>query len=1408
MPRRYFNWKLAIVLVIGLVVLGATAFGLRQWRRSNRSERGLILGNKAYDEHRYEEAASQLGSYLTVESDDVPTLLKYADAQLNIRPLKRNNIQQAIAAYRTALREDKNNSEAVTKLTELYLVMRMPGEAELIITRYLDTNQDPKLRRMLAVALVRQRKFDEAAIELKNIIMEHPDQILAYETLGLLIEQRPEDFPDSNDWFNEAVKNNPSSALAYMIRATFHLRSNDRPKVLADLEQAEKLDLSDPIVRLRLAGEFIITNVFDKAEKHLETVQAADPTNQLLWRTWALLALKSNSKTTMLKVAETGLKELSSQPWDFMPTATELYIRCDELGPAGDCLSKLRQKEIAPPPTAFLEGLVAEKKGQRYEAVKCWRRAIQLGNKIPQVRLALALTLSRSGNTQSALRQLRTLVSERPNLFNGRLALARLLAQTGNWAETAEQARMAKQLSPNSLDAALLYIQARMQLLAASPTSENTQMWQDIEGQLTALEDATDSALKVRLLQLQYAMQQSNFTDAETLVTELKESHPSQVDVAKAGVELLIAQDKTDEAIAKLYETVSAFPESISSLRYLAILLAAKDKTKECENIIKDALIRIEQPGAKRDLGLLLAGFYNRWDEQEKRYQFVNSLAHDLPEDILVQRELLRCEKVIKDSDQAQQLVNRIKSIEGEEGWQWRYEQARVWFVQDNFTNQYSKIISLLKENLLAHPDDQASRMLLARSYEQRAGQLQRYERAGQLQRYERAGQLQLAISTYRQALNRSPRDLRIIVRIVPALRKANEDDQADKILQQAASEKLFHPELKKLQLKSYLRRGELGPAGDVMEDLLTDDPNDIAVLLSLARIKMWQGEFNQASELLDKLKIREPNSLQVAVAQVEWNVRQGKSDEAIALCDELINNLNNAWAYILRARTFASIGDPNKAIGDLDHAIIIEPNNVETWVARGDFYGSIGRLEKAITDIQQALSLVPDNVRIQKRAILLWLASNRSDSVLQGKSILDKALTANPEDVELRLYKARYLLAEGTAPAIENAVQILQKITEDQPKISQAWVLLGDLSLRQGQSGKALDIALRGLVHTLNDKGLLLLKARAEAERSPLLAIPTLKLLCEMEPNDVDNAVLLARTYVAASAPGKAVNLLKTQLVSCSSTPDERKVKIALVQALHKNGNKADSQKVLDSLLQAAPDDPTLLIVQVQLLKDDKLWSRLNQKVVDWCQKHPEDSRTPIVIAGDLAATEDAQAKIIAEDLLRKILDRNPNSLPAMNSLATLLQMTGRPEEAAKLYGRILTLQPDNVIVINNLAWILCEEQGKEKEALQLAERGLEIAPNYIDLIDTCGVAYYRLDECDKAVQCFTKCLELYPKGTPAVAATYLHLARALACLEQRDEAIENLNKALELNDEIGDLSPADVDETKLILEELSRGN
>jgi len=1389
MPRRYFNWKLAAVLVIGLVVLGITAFGLHKWQRSRMAYGSLEKGNEAYDKGLWAEAAEQLGRYLAITQNDVPALLKYADAQFNIRPLKRNNVQQTIAAYRAVLRIDKSNSEAGMRLVEIYLGMNMPGEAELVATRSLEVTPSPELQRMLAISLIYQRKFKEAANELENIIKEHPEQILAYAVFGQLIEQRPEDFSQAPQiWFDEAVKNNPSSAMAYIIRGSFYLRTNDKVRALSDLEQAEKLDLSDPVIRLRLAREFINANVLDKAEEHLTLAHAAEPASQTLWQIWAQLALKSQSKTKMLKIAKTGLEELSSNPWDFMPIAAELYIRCDELDRAGDCIAKLREKDIAPATTDFLEGLMSDKKGDSYEAVKCWYRAIQSGGTSAEPRLALAAALSRLGDKQSAIRQLRTLVSEQPNLLEARINLARLFTETENWAEAEKQARLAGQISPNSSEAALLYIQAQMRLLAESQINKNSPMWQNIEDQLAALENATEDNFDVKLLHFQLAIQRGNFTTAENLATELKKAHPSEIKIAMTGVELLVAQDKLDDAILLLNNTIETFPQESEPVRYLAILLARQNEQEKSEGVVKTALARIKDTGVQQKLYLLLADLYDQWGQEEKAYKLLVSFAKNFPNVVLVKQRLLRCKQVAGDPEKAQQLVNDIKSLEGKDGWQWRYEQAKIWFTQDNFKDRYPQIISLLKENLLADPDDQASRTLLAHSYE-------------------RAGELQLAISTYQEALARSPEDVRIIVPVVAALYRANEYDQADEILRQAANAKLFHPELKRLELQSYLRRGNLSSAINIMEDLLNEDPNNRSVCLSLALLKMRQNSFAEAGELLTKLKVQEPNSLPVTVARIELYIRQDKSADAISLCDEMINKSNDASAYILRARTYVLLGQADKAEEDFKHATVIEPNNAEAWTAKSDFYRTTAKLDTALADIQKAMSLAPDNLAIYKRAIPLFLASANRDLISEGKNILDKALTSNPADVELRLFKARSLLAEGTAPDIEQAVGILQKITEENPKIAQAWTLLGEIALRQRQATKAVDIVLQGLANQPDDKSLLLLKAQTEALRSPALAIPTLKALRELDPNNTDIMLRLANVYLAVDQFQEAVNLLKKQLVSHKGTADERKISIALAVALHKNNSKSEAKKIFDSLYQAEPNDPGPLLAQAQLLKDEQLWDQLAQIVLNWYQNHPGDTYTPVTIAKDLTATEDSQAKKIAEDILLIVLESNSDSIEAKGALATLLQTTGRAAESAELYQQILALQPDNVVVINNLAWILCEERSQYQQALELTQRGLKITPDYVDLIDTRGVVYYKLGQYDNAVQDFTRCLEMYPDGTPAATTSYLHLGKALAGLKQKDAAIENLKKTLELNTKTGGLSATDLADAQRLLKELSGG-
>lgn len=1387
MARRRFNWIAAVVLVIALTVLILTAYALRKWQRERMAYAAHEIGLEAFENHRWEDATTHLGRYVAVNHTNIDILLKYAQAQLNIRPLKRGNIRQAVDSYRSILRLDESNVTAAEKLVSLYLSMNIASEAQLIAERFLQTNDEPKIRRLLAVSLAQQRKVSDAATQLKTVIEQHPEQILAYETLGRLVALHPQDFQlPAQSWFDEVVNKNPFSAHAFLVRAVFHLKNNEYNKAVADLEKAEKLDLSDSRIRLRLAAEFINANMLDKARAHLAAIQASEPANLEVWKLRATITLKAKSNDQMCKVADAGLKELAPYPWDFMPLATEMFIRCRQFDRAAECIAKLKEKDVEPALAAFLEGLLAQAKNQHYNAIRAWQRAVQLGDNSEKTRLALAQAYSRTGDNQSAAAQLRSLLAEQPDLLRARLELARILMQAADWAGAAEHARLAANIAPDNIDAALLHIQARLRLMETDLISPDTQLFQHLQDALSELDNRTDGELKVKLLEFQLELLREQFGEAEKRLADLKASHETTIEVAIAEVDLLRVQDKLDQAVSKLYALTQDFPQSPLPVRYLAAVLHSRDKRQECEKALENAIKRFDDPAGKRDLALLLAHLYEQWNQPEKLYPLLVTLVQQWPEHISIKCRLLRCKQVAESPNQAQLLVDEIKAIEGQEGWVWRWEQANLWFNGSNFKDYYPQITTLLKTNLRANPADQTSRMLLAATYA-------------------KAGELQLAVTTYTEALNNAPDDISVIVPTVTALYRAKEYDRADKILSRAATKKLTHPEMAKLKLHSYLRQGKLSSAESILEDLTSKQTDNHGMLLSLALLKTRQNKYQQARELLDKLRTQEPNSVPVTAALVELNVHEKKNDDALALCNQVISRHADASAYILRAKTYSMLGQMDLADNDFEKAASIEPNSPHVWLLKSDFSRSAGRHDRAIQDIQKALLLDSDNLEIQKRAVVLLLFSGEPEKTDQGRDLLDKALAANPQDAELRLYKARLLLSKRTAPAIQQAENILQTITHDQPKIADVWAMWAQICRQRAQLGEAIDILMRGLAYLPNDKTLLLLKAQLEANRAPELAVPTLKSVNEIYPNDSDVVVMLAEIYTALGQNQNAIDLLEKQLTR-PPLADHRRIGRALAVALYRNGNQAEATDKFNSLYESEPNDPATLITQARLFAEDKLWTQLGQMVTDWYRNHLDDARTPVAIARRITEAEDSQARQTAEAILQAVLSHNPDSVSAMTTLGILLQTDGRSAQAARIYERILQLDPDAVAAINNLAWILAEDQGKYGQALELAQSGLRKAPEYIDLIDTRGVIYYRLGQFHKATQDFTRCVELYPTASPSLVASYFHLGRSLAALGRSGQAIDSLEKALDLNNEWPGLSHSEIAEAKRLLKELAR--
>jgi tetratricopeptide (TPR) repeat protein len=115
---------------------------------------------------------------------------------------------------------------------------------------------------------------------------------------------------------------------------------------------------------------------------------------------------------------------------------------------------------------------------------------------------------------------------------------------------------------------------------------------------------------------------------------------------------------------------------------------------------------------------------------------------------------------------------------------------------------------------------------------------------------------------------------------------------------------------------------------------------------------------------------------------------------------------------------------------------------------------------------------------------------------------------------------------------------------------------------------------------------------------------------------------------------------------------------------------------------------------------------------------------------------------------LLSSLLKRSgaTRTIPIIfSNLGLVLQRQGRLEEAAKIYGRALLLNPNFAEGWNNFGLIL-QTLNRSDEAVASYERALKIDPNYLDAINNLGLVLFELHEFDEAFANFDRAIAMDP--------------------------------------------------------------
>jgi tetratricopeptide (TPR) repeat protein len=240
--------------------------------------------------------------------------------------------------------------------------------------------------------------------------------------------------------------------------------------------------------------------------------------------------------------------------------------------------------------------------------------------------------------------------------------------------------------------------------------------------------------------------------------------------------------------------------------------------------------------------------------------------------------------------------------------------------------------------------------------------------------------------------------------------------------------------------------------------------------------------------------------------------------------------------------------------------------------------------------------------------------------------------------------------------------------------------------------------------------------------------------------------------------------------------SPQNLEANVWLGRYLVSQGRREEGLRHLEVALRVNPNLADLklevgsLYAQVGRLPDA-------QRMAEELEKAYPKTAEPLVLKGIvLLARREFKP---AGDAFAGAVARRADLVAAHRGLAQALEGQGLVDRAIESYRKVLSLNGNDVIALNNLAWILLETKNRPDEALTLATKADQLAPRSAEVADTLGWTQYRKGAYLEAEKALNRALERAPNN----AQVQYHLGMTFAKLGKRSDAVSSLRRAAQLD-------------------------
>ena len=528
-------------------------------------------------------------------------------------------------------------------------------------------------------------------------------------------------------------------------------------------------------------------------------------------------------------------------------------------------------------------------------------------------------------------------------------------------------------------------------------------------------------------------------------------------------------------------------------------------------------------------------------------------------------------------------------------------------------------------------------------------------------------------------------------------------------------------------------------------QELSFQDRYKEAGLFAKAVMYKETGRLQQADSLLSlALKIN-PKDPAANYEKARLLSAYGKNAEALTLAKKAVElDSTNKWYQVLYADLSKVNGDYKAYLNTYKKLCQKEPGNVGFQNELAFAYYFTGDYQHAVQSYRKVEMLVGITPQLTRQIADLYLRLDKKDSALMQ---YEKLVKFNPENTRAYAMLAEFASKNKLPKTAEWAYRQIIRLNPQDPYVH---ISLADFYRKQGDPAKAFEELKKGFAN-------------------PKLSVKT-------------KVNLLITYYSGQLTDEKRAQALKLASIIKEAHPSDSLADSFYASMLYQNKKYKKARPIFRQLL---AQDSAQYAIWEQLLFCDLYLNDSVQLTADAplaIQFFP-DKPIPYLLGGigEFQLKNYKKAKAFLEKGKNLAADNNALLESFYSTLGDTYHELKENKKAYAAYDKVLQLNSENTIVLNNYAYYLALDGVKLEKAATMAKKAVDLDPYNQNNLDTYAWVLYKQKKYNQALKWEQKALDNGGKTSGVVVE---HYGDILYRLGKHKEALVWWKKAIKLKD------------------------